>query len=816
MKILFTLLLGCICMGNSLLAQNPGVVRGNVQDPDGEPLSFATVTLLNAADSSLAKAGFTNDEGEYILTPVAAGSFFVQIQYTTYQTYRSEVFETNGAGEKTLDLIQMQGVEMEEVKIRAQKPILTVKPDMTVFNVEASTNAIGTDALELLRKAPGVVVDNNDNIMLQGRNGVRIYIDGKPSPLSTEDLANMLRTMQSSQIEAIEIITNPGAKYDAEGNAGIINIRLKKDKNEGANGNIDLGYAIGRYSKYNGAVSANYRNKKMNVFGNVGGNIGQRFIFLDFYREQNDAFFDQGSDIIRYGYDVSAKVGADFFINDKHTIGVLANGLFSDGDFDTRSTTFIGDAINRDTLSILQASSEQEEENQNANFNVNYRYDDGKGRTWNVDADYGYFDIQTNSFQPNDYFDAEQENVLLSRVFTTIAPTAIDIYSLKFDHERPLGKGKLGFGAKTSFVLTDNDFQFFDRVNEVDTLNLDRSNLFEYTENINAAYATWQQQFGKWGVSAGLRGEQTNSIGQLTSVQQTGNDTVRRNYFNLFPSGGVTYTPNRKHMYRLNYSRRIDRPRYQDLNPFVQQIDELSYRQGNPFLLPQYTHGVELAHTYNYMFTTTLKYSHTTDLMTQITDTIEGSRSFIMTDNLASQDVVSLYFSAPYSLTKWWSTFTNMGVFYTYNQADYGEGKEIDLGRATYNVYHQSTFKLPKDFSMEVSGFYNSPAIWGANFRTRRFWGVDAGVRKKFLDGRGNIKLAVSDIFFTMQWQGIQEFGGLYFDASGGWESRQFKVNVSYLFGKDTVKSARRRKTGLEDESGRARGGGGNTGGVGR
>lgn len=808
MKTLFTLFLSLICLTS--MAQNPGVVRGTVQDQEGEMLEFATVLLMNGADSSLVKGGYSNQNGEYILTPIAAGSYFVQVQFTGLNSFQTEKFDLAEGQDYTLPRISLTSTELEEVKITAQKPILTVKPDMTIFNVDASTNAIGTDGLELLRKAPGVVVDNNENIILQGKNGVRVYIDGKPSPLSSEDLANMLKTMQSSQIEAIEIITNPGAKFDAEGNAGIINIRLKKDKNIGANGNIDLGYGIQRFAKYNGSVSANYRNKKLNVFGSLGGNTGIRYTFLNFYRAQNETFYDQDTDLFIDQDNLNGKLGLDLFLSKKSTLGFLANGFFNRNDITSQSNTYIGPEASGDTLSVLQATSLNEDAGNNGNFNVNYRYDDGEGVTWNVDADYGVYNLSKSAFQPNTYYDSNFENILGTSVFTTVAPTDIDIYSLKFDHERPLGKGKLGFGAKASYVITDNDFQFYDRVNNEDTLNLGRSNRFEYTENVNAVYATYSQKINKWGITAGLRAEQTNSIGELTSIQVTGNDTVQRNYLNLFPSGGITYTPNFKHMYRLNYSRRIDRPRYQDLNPFVQQIDELSYRQGNPFLLPQYTHNVELSHIYKYRLTTSVKYSHTTDLMTQITDTIEGSRSFIMTDNLSSQDVVGVFVSLPQSVTKWWTTFTNMGLTYTHNFADYGPGKEIDFGRVTYNVYHQSTFNLPKDFSLEISGFYNSPSIWGANFRTRRFWGVDAGVRKKFLDGRGNIKMAVSDIFYTMQWQGIQEFGGLFFDASGGWESRQFKVSASYLFGKDTVKSARRRKTGLEDESGRVGGGSGN------
>lgn len=815
MKSTVTLLLTLLISFSATFAQGDlGVVRGNVKDTDGQALPFATVMLLSGADSALVKAGYTNESGDFALTPVPQGKYFLKVTYTSMAEYASPVFSISEGQKYQADPIVLGASDeaLEAVQITAQKPLITIKPDMTVFNVQASTNAIGSDALELLRKAPGVIVDNNDNIILQGKSGVRIYIDGKPSPLTTSDLAAMLRTMQSSQIEAIEIITNPGAKYDAEGNAGIINIRLVKDQSLGTNGNLDLGYGIGRYSKYNGAISANHRSKKVNVFGSAGGNVGQWYNFMDFYRIQNGTIFDQNSETIRDGYNLNAKLGIDVFASDKSTFGIMLNGFNWDGGWNNVSNTEIRVNSTNELISTLQAESINDVKRQNLNANLNYRYDDKQGNSWNVDADYGFFNISSDAFQPNFYYAPNGQTILAENIFTTFAPTNIDIATLKVDHERKLGKGILGFGAKSSYVKTDNDFQFYDRFNEVDTLNLDRSNLFSYTENINALYGNYKQQFGKVGVSLGLRAEQTNSLGELTSAQVNDNDTVKRNYLDLFPSAGLTYQHNQTNSIRLNYSRRIDRPRYQDLNPFANRLDELTYQQGNPFLQPQYTNSVELTHVYKYMYSTSLKYSYTTDMMTQITDTIEGSRSFITNKNLASQEVISLYFSAPISITKWWSTFSNVGVFRTRNRADYGEGKEIDLARNTFSIYHQSTFKLPKDFSLELSGFFNSPSIWGANFANRSFGGMDIGARKKVLNGRGNIKMSVSDFLFTMQWRGIQEFGGLYMDARGGWESRQFKVNFSYNFGNDKVKDSRKRKTGLEDESGRAGNGGGGIG----
>ncbi|MEO0470578.1 MAG: outer membrane beta-barrel family protein, partial [Bacteroidota bacterium] len=435
-----------------------------------------------------------------------------------------------------------------------------------------------------------------------------------------------------------------------------------------------------------------------------------------------------------------------------------------------------------------------------------------KGTTLNVDADYGLYRIKSNSFQPNVFFNPATNDTLAENIFSIITPTNIDIYSLKADYSQNAFKGKFSAGFKLAYIQTDNDFNFSNVIDGDPVLDLDRSNQFIYKENINAAYATYQRQIKKWNFELGLRAEQTRTTGELISVQNTGLDTVDREYLNFFPNAGLTYSPNRKHSFRINYSRRIDRPRYQDLNPFVNQLDQLTFQQGNPFLLPQYTHAVSLSHTFMYRYTTSLSYSRTSDFFTQITDTLNANASFITQENLSTREVISGNISAPIGITKWWSTYTNLNVSRTRNIGDFnlpGEtGKDVDVARTTFNVYQQHTFQLPKNFSVELSGFYNSPSIWGANYLTEDFWGINAGAQVRMLDNKAILKMSVTDIFFSMQWAGRQEFGGLLFNARGGWESRQFKVNFTYNFGSDKVKASRRRKTGLSDETKRASGGG--------
>ncbi|MFK7921224.1 MAG: TonB-dependent receptor, partial [Bacteroidia bacterium] len=709
-------------------AQEVGRIQGKVADPTGNPVAYATVLAFAKSDSSLIKTGFTTEQGKYILAPLDAGEYWLEIQFAGLATYQSESISLVAGQVLDLADIQMREPEadLDAVNITANKAMVEVLPDKTVFNVAGTANAIGENAYELLRKAPGVIVDNNDNIILMGKSGVRIYIDDKPSPLTVADLASMLKGMQSDQIESIEIITNPSARYDAEGNAGIINIKLKKDQSLGTNGSVSLGYAVGRYGKYNGSVNFNNRSKRVNVFGNYSGYVGRTYSFTDFYRIQSGTNYDQHSDRINDGLNHNIKFGADVFLSPKSTLGVMVNGFVSNTETAITSITAISDNPTNEAISSLVGLNDDSRNNQNLNFNLNYGYKGDDGSTWNLDADYGQFRFDSESLQPNYFISPAGNDTIGRNIFRTVAPTEIDIYTFKADHERDLAGGKFGAGIKLAFIETDNDFDFFDQVDGMDTLNLARSNQFLYEENINAAYATYSRQIEKWNLQFGLRAEQTSTLGELISAQNTGLDTVDRKYINLFPTAGITYSPSQKHSYRLNYSRRIDRPRYQDLNPFINQLDQLTFQRGNPFLRPQFTNSLQATYTYQYRYSASVSYSLTDDFFTQLTDTLNGQASFITQENLATRQVISANISAPLPITKWWSTYTNLSVNNTQNKGDFNQegetGKEINISRTTFNAFQQHTFTLPKGISLELSGFYNSPSIWGANYLTRQFW----------------------------------------------------------------------------------------------
>jgi iron complex outermembrane recepter protein len=805
-------------------AQSPSKVSGQINDNSGKPIAAATIMLQRAKDSSLVKTAVTNANGNYEITPVKAGDYFVSATSAGIKKTTTAVFEVKENENVTAPLLTAAAAtkELSGVTVTSKKPMVEVKADKTILNVEGTINAVGNDGLELLRKAPGVMVDKDDNLSLAGKNGVQVYIDGKPSPLSGADLAAYLKSLQSTQIESIELITNPSAKYEAAGNAGIINIRLKKDKTIGTNGNLNAGYNIGVYAKYNGGIALNHRNKNMNIFGNYNYNTGINEMNFKLYREQGDSIFDQKNRILmRNKYGHNYKAGVDFFINKKSTIGFMVNGNDSKSITETEGPMYIIYKPKDSLARILQASSDNDSKRDNINANINYRYAVSGGSELNIDADYGNFKIRSNQFQPNDYYDATGTIKQFSNVYRMISPTDIDIFSVKADYERNFYKGRLGFGGKIGFVKTDNDFRRYNVYGSNEVYDKDKSNRFKYKENINAVFVNYNRAFKGFMLQAGLRVENTNSDGNSTGLQYNSttssyinfDSSIHRNYTDLFPSFAITFNKNPMSQFGITYSRRIDRPVYQDLNPFEFKLNDYTFMKGNTQLRPQYTNSFGVTHTYKYRLNTQLNYSHVKDIFTQLPDTTDKSKSFLTKKNLATQDIVSLNISYPYQ-KKWYSFFVNVNSYYSVYKANFGGGdRNVNLDVFALSFYMQNSFNLGKGFKAELSGFYNSPTIWQGTFKSIAMYSIDGGLQKNILKGKGMLKASVSDIFRLMKWKGNTNFSGQFNEASGRWESRQFKLNFTYRFGNAQVKAARQRKTSIEDENKRTQQSGGMGGG---
>ncbi len=758
-----------------------------------------TISLFENSKETIFKINYPTSKGRFNFSEIPVGIYFVRISGNEINDFESSKFEViNQNLVLETFILTKKSMQLDEVVIVKKKPTIEVFADKTVFNVQNSLSASGISAFELLRKAPGIIITNNDNLIVEGKTGVQIYIDGKPSVLSGEDLTNYLKTIQSSDVDLIEIITNPSSKFDAAGNAGIVNIKLKKDKRFGTNGSVGLGFAIGKYARYNSAASLNNRTKKTNLYGNFSNNFNDSYSFINLYRVQSNTTFDSRTTNKSEDKSNNLKVGLDYFANTKHTFGVVVNANFNNNKDAGQTRTPIIPIGNPNPNQVLIAESNSKSKNYNLQTNLNYRFADTLGHSVTTDFDYGKYKNERSNFQPNTYFNGDETQIQNQFIYKMNTPINIDILSFKTDYEQNLWKGKLGLGFKTSMVKTNNIFDFFDVIGTMEQLNLNRTNTFEYKENINAIYFNYSNKYKKFDYQFGLRTENTISKGNLKSNQNNQNNSVKRNYTNYFPSAGLTFNANENNAWATSYSKRIERPNYRSLNPFEMQLDELSFSRGNPFLQPQYTNNFKISHTYKYTLTTSLSYSFVNDFFAEVTSAEGINRSVMTTRNVANQEVYNLGVSYAFSASKWWEIYFNAEASnssYKGNDANF-----VSITQNNFNFYGQNTFSLPRKIKLEVSGWFSSPSVWGGTYRTRSLGSLDLAIQKKIFKEKLNVRVAVSDIFFTSNWQGDTRFGNVFIDANGGYDSRQFRINLSYNFGNSNVKSTAK-KTGIEEEN---------------
>ncbi len=784
------------CFSLTSFAQS---INGLLIEESGEPLPFATVVLNQ--NEKLVKATVSKKDGSFDLKGIDAGNYQIQITSVGYDTYTKDIEYLGSNLSLGRITIKTATENLDAVTVQAERPMVQVLPDKTVFNVQNTINATGSSAFELLRKAPGIIIDNNGNLIVEGKTGVQIYIDGKPSVLNGEDLLNYLESLQANDIESVEIITQPSSKYDAAGNAGIINIKLKKDKSLGTNGSATVGVTIGDFARYNSSVSFNNRSRKGNLYGTYSNRFGKSTNFINLFRRQSGLEFDAKTETVFDRKSNNVKLGYDFYASSKSTIGVILNGNFNNWEIQSDSRTPIRPQGSVENDSVLVANNLNDNQSLNFNANLNYRYADTLGRTVNVDLDYGRYSSDREAFQPNSYFNGSETAIISENITQQITPIDINILTLKADYEQDFLKGKLGIGVKFSDINTDNIFDFFNQDEGQFILDPERSNQFEYQENVNAAYVNYNRTWGKWKGQFGLRMEHTESDGKLTSEQQGANDRVKRSYTNLFPSGGMTFTPNRKNQWALTYSRRIQRPNYASLNPFEYKIDELSASRGNPFLQPQYTDNLKLAHTYNYRLTTSISYSYVSDFFAKVT-VADGERAnFLTTLNVANQRVVNLGISYPTQITEWWNVYFSLNAYHSEYIATSPEF--LPTSQSTLSFYGQNTFTLSPKTTMEVSGWYSSPSVWGGTYQTKSLGSFNVAFQRKLFNDLFTARLAFNDIFYTIPWRGDTRFGNLSIVGTGGNDSRNVSFSLSFNFGRKEIKKARNRKTGLEDEQNR-------------
>ncbi|MGV3538506.1 MAG: outer membrane beta-barrel protein [Rufibacter sp.] len=791
-------------------------LKGKVTGTKGEPLEAANLQLVKEPGQALVKVEVSSADGAFVFNGIPAGDYKLMVMHFDYSLYTSGVIQLQKNTDVGVITMPERAVALKEVKVEVQKPLVEQHFDKTVLNVENSIAAAGSTVLEVLEKAPGVNVDQNDNISMRGKGGVVVMINGKPQPMSGSELANLLRGMSANEVAKIELITNPSAKYDAAGNAGIIDIRLKKDTRVGTNGSLSSSYGQGQYAKTTQGLQLNHRARNLNVFGSYNYVYRKDFTKLDIYRQFFDptaeapfiGAYDQQN---RFDYKVNshnARLGFDYNLSPRTIIGVVGSGFFTGIDRSNNNQSRDLDKNYQYVGSFLtNATSGSERANQAVNVNVKHTIDT-TGREISADLDYAAFQTADLQDITTNYYNSSNEIYKPAYLLVGDLDGELTIKSAKVDYAQPLSAigANLEAGVKSSLVNADNNLLFFDRSGGGNELDVNRSNHFIYQENINAAYVNLNKKWTKWSLQLGLRLENTRAEGKQVAenVQVVGDREFKRNYTQLFPSGYVGYSLSKKHDVGLSLSRRIDRPTYNQLNPFKFLLDQSTYSTGNPYLNPQLSYSFEFTHTYDQKITTKFSYSRTTDVIINVLSPDPSAEKLVMQQdrNLAQLDYYGLTLSVPITVARWFTSTNELEAYYGLYQGNLAN-TNLNNGRPTFSLNSNNSFQLPNNWSAEVIGVYRSREIYGfLDVQPIKFLSV--GVQKQFWDRKANVKLNVSDVFYSNRVRATTALTGYTESFYQRRDSRVATISFTYRFGGNQVAPSRRRTGGAEEEKRRA------------
>ncbi|RYY18107.1 MAG: TonB-dependent receptor, partial [Chitinophagaceae bacterium] len=641
----------------------------------------------------------------------------------------------------------MKTTELAEVTVRGKKPFIQLFPDKTVINVESAVTNTGASLLEVLEKSPGVTVDRNGNISLKGKQGVLIMIDGKPTQLSGTDLNNLLSGMSAAQVDQIEIMDNPSAKFDAAGNAGIINIKTKKNNQKGFNGNVNLALGQGRFSRTVNSVNLNYRSGKVNVFANININIYRNFMKMyalrKYYAEDNTTLLstlDQPTYLTAKAPSQSIKTGVDYYLGKKTTLGTVVNFTnFGRRTIGANNAVWLNAGGRKD--SSITTTNDLKDKLKSYAVNINGRHVFDQHSELTADLDYLRYTPRNNLFFNNQMEGASgyDEDII------GIIPSTINIYTAKADYAKTFASGtKIETGWKSSHIETSNKADYFLRTGNTTVPDFGKSNHFLYEENIHAAYVTIEKKFDKFSLQGGLRYENTHYNAQQLGNELRKDSSFSRKYDGLFPNAVISWQVDSINSVTLSAGRRIDRPRFQSLNPFVFVINKYTYQSGNPFFIPQYTWNTELSHSFKDIIITSLSFSYTKDYFSQIfyQDTTTGIITYTE-GNLDNMKNIGLSVSTQLSPFHWWSLSFEGVVNHKMISGFVWNNRKASLTQANFNLNNQ--FMFPNGWSGELSAFFvtNEQELQEVTYPTGQ---LSFGIAKQVFSNKGTVKLTVRDI----------------------------------------------------------------------
>jgi hypothetical protein len=788
-------------------AQKVGTIDLKITDEQQKPLDGIFAQLVKEKDSTMAQFTVSDQAGTIEFSNVTMGKYLVYVSQTGFENYYTSVFEIDSAHlQVKLPSAILKSKSLKEVTVTGKTPVIQHFADKTVVNVQESILAAAGSVFDVLQRSPGVMVDQNDNISLHGKANLMVMIDGRITPMSPSDLANMLRGMPAESVEKIEFITNPGAKYDANGSAGIINIVLKKDKRMGTNATVLAGYGQGLYARTNDGFSFNDRTKNFNIFSSYNysyrGSANIITMRSNFYNGNDYTGGTLQNEYLKVPTSSNtARVGADFFASDKTTIGFIADGSISGFNPSETTTTYVYDSLNNmQSYNKTSSYSPTTIYNYAGNLNMKHTFDSA-GRELLVNVDYanyrnaGQQTVNTNYYNP-DNSEATSPISLYGNL-----PGMLNIYSFKADYDGQFGKnGTLQAGVKSSYVKTDNSVNFYDGPTSSAPVDTTQTNHFIYSENINAGYVTYSRNISKASVQLGLRAEQAVADGnQVTTGQQ-----FSRNYLQFFPNVSINDSLNANNQLGFSATRRIDRPTYQQLNPFSLYINPTFYLQGNPYLIPQNAYNFQLSDTYKEKYTLALTYTHTIDPIITVIVPIAGRPGIVQQtdDNLGSSDYYGINGTVACPINSWFTTTTFADAYYNHYNANLSS-TPLNSTKFLWDINTDNIFTLSKKITLEINGYYSSGYDLGY-LLIKPQGSVSLGIQTKVLNGRGIIKLNASDILWTEITNGITSFTGYNESIYVKRDTRTVGISFTYHFGGNSSSQSMKSRGGAEDEKKRA------------
>lgn len=740
---------------HSIVGQQSMAISGNVYTRDNLPAEGANIVLLTEKDSVFVTGTAADRKGNFLLKDLNAGYYLIQISLLGYQ---KELKTVHINRDKTFPLdtvyLKQDMLQLGSVVVVAGKPLIEIQADKTVVNIESSIIHTGGNAFSVMETLPGVYINNNGDVSLNGKRGAKVLIDGKTSYLEGEELVSFLKSTPASSIEKIELVSNPSARYDASGNSGLINIRTKRVKLIGFNMGINTNYMQGKYGKNNNNISLNHRNGKINLFGMYGYYTGHNYVDLHVIREFEEAIPTQN---LTYNQDSYRKrkenshyynVGIQYFATLHTTFELSANGYKSNQtELGSMNSSFNNYQGIRDSSILSATNNQNRRQNFNASLGMLHKID-SLGKEFNTSFDYLHHAVNNDQFH-DDLFSAENGNTSKAES-KGLKKGTIDMYSGRADLTLPISE-RLFFetGVKSIFVDIDNISNYKNNTSEGWRTDYGLSTHFMYKENINAVYASTRISGNPFVLEAGIRLENTNIKGDLPGNNVVADSSFSKSYTSLFPSVSVSYTFKKNNSLNLSYRRRIDRPNYQDMNPFVYIFDTYTYEQGNTALQPQFSDNFDLSYIYKSNYKLSLFYSNTNDVIAKsFTLSENNKRIYVMPKNLTSAHSYGVRASiGNLSPAKFLQSSINVGL--TQNEYEWVLAQDAGKRAQTTFMFHLSNrFVLSKGWTAELTGLYNGKMAMG-QMNIASFGQISAGIQKKLWNDNATISIFSNDIFHT-------------------------------------------------------------------